>query len=320
MKNVKRRPTGTVVGILMLALVLIAAGCGSSSKKSGTTGGTGGATSKSHITIGATNVSGSRAVAEAYALALAAKGYDITFKDNIGTREQVYPLVKNGTLDLEADFTGSLLTYLGGNPTSDPNSTYTALQQKLAGTGLAATTPAAAQDVNGFYVTKATADKYHLANMSDLTKTDSSGKRIDSQLSFGGPPECQERPLCLGTTSQQKYGLKFKTVRKLDAGGPITSKALKDNTIQVGELFTGSSVIDPDFVLLTDDKGLQPADNPTGIIRQQVGTPDVTSIIDNVNSKLSLAAYNKMSTSIDVDKIDPKDAAKTFLQDAGISS
>src|SRR5437763_8328478 len=105
-------------GMLMLALV-IAAGCGSSSKK-----GSSSSSKKTHITIGATNVSGSRAVAEAYALALSAKGYDVTFKDNIGTREQVYPLVKNGTLDLEADFTGSLLTYLGGTPTAMSDATY----------------------------------------------------------------------------------------------------------------------------------------------------------------------------------------------------
>lgn len=302
-------------GMLMLALV-IAAGCGSSSKKSSSSS----SSKKTHITIGATNVSGSRAVAEAYALALAAKGYDVTFKDNIGTREQVYPLVKSGTLDVEADFTGSLLTYLGGTPTSDSNTTYFTLQQKLAGSGVSATKPAEAQDVNGFYVMKATADKYHLVNMSDLAKNDATGRRIDSQLSFGGPPECQERPLCLGTKSEQLYGFKFKTIRKLDSGGTVTRKALSDNTVQVAELFTGSSVIDPDFVLLVDDKGLQPADNPTAVIRSQAATPDVLAIIDGVNAKLTLAAYNKMSTSIDVDKIDPKDAAKTFLQNAGIAS
>jgi osmoprotectant transport system substrate-binding protein len=300
-------------GMLMLALVIVA-GCGSSSKKSSSSA------AKPHITIGATNVTGSRAMAEAYALALAAKGYDVTFKDNIGTREQVYPLVKSGTLDLEADFTGSLLTYLGGTPTGDSNATYSMLQQKLANSGVSATTPAPAQDVNGFYVTKATADKYHLVNMSDLTKMDASGKRVDSQLVFGGPPECQERPLCLGAKSEQLYGLKFKSIRKLDSGGPITSKALKDGTIQVGELFTGSSVIDPDYVLLADDKLLQPADNPTAVIRTQMATPDVLAVIDGVNAKMTLAAYNKMATSIDVDKIDPKDAAKTFLQNAGIAS
>jgi glycine betaine/choline ABC-type transport system substrate-binding protein len=152
----------------------------------------------------------------------------------------------------------------------------------------------------------------------DTTSTPTSGgtgARIDSQLVFGGPPECIDRPFCLGTTSQQLYGLKFKEVKRLDVGGPITAKALKDGEIQVGILFTGSSVIDPDFVLLTDDKELQPADNAIALVREDAATDDVKEIIDAVNAKLTLAAYNKMATGITEDKLDPEDVAKTFLEE-----
>ena len=155
---------------------------------------------------------------------------------------------------------------------------------------------------------------------SNGSGTTSPPARIDSMFVFGGPPECQERPLCLGDESQKLYGLKFKEVKKLDVGGPVTSKALKDGDIQVGELFTGSSVIDPDFVLLKDDKGLQPADNPFPLIRESKATDDVKRIVDGVSAKLTLEAYNKMSTSIDADKIDPKDAAESFLKDNGLDS
>ncbi len=144
--------------------------------------------------------------------------------------------------------------------------------------------------------------------------------RIDSQLVFGGPTECLERPLCLGNKEQQLYGFKFKEVKKLDTGGPITSKALKDNTIQVGVLFTGSSVIDPDFVLLNDDKGLQPADNPTALVRESKATPDVKRILDEVNAKLTIEAYNKMATGITEDKLDAKDVAATFLKGNGLDT
>jgi osmoprotectant transport system substrate-binding protein len=298
----------------LVVLVLLAAACGSSSKKSDNSSGANGGGDKK-ITVGAANFAGARAVSEAYARALKAKGYDVSFKDNIGTREQLYTLLKNGQIDMYGEFTGSLLTYLKGTPTADRATTFSALQQKLQGTGFVATNPAEAQDVNGFYVTKDTADKYGLATMSDLKKPD-----VDGKLVFGGPPECQERDLCLGAKEQQVYGLKFKSVKKLDAGGPITSKALKDGTIQVGELFTGSSVIDPDFVLLKDDKGLQPADNPTALIRQEKATSDLLATVNAVNAAMTLEAYNKMSTSIDVDKVDPAEAAKTFLEDAGIAA
>jgi osmoprotectant transport system substrate-binding protein len=152
------------------------------------------------------------------------------------------------------------------------------------------------------------------------TPSNTTPTRIDSQLVFGGPTECLERPLCLGTKEQQLYGFQFKEVKKLDAGGPITSKALKDNTIQVGELFTGSSVIDPDFALLKDDKGLQPADNPTALVRESKATDDVKRILDAVNAKLTLEAYNKMSTGITESKLDAKDVAATFLKDNGLDT
>src|SRR5262249_51170336 len=145
-----------------------------------------------------------------------------------------------------------------------------------------------------------------------------SGERIDSQLVFGGPPECAERDLCLGGKSQQVYGFKFKAVKKLDTGGPVTTGALQDGSIQVAELFTGSSVIDPDFVLLKDDRQLQPGENPIALAREPVLTPDVKAIINAVSAKLDLAAYNEMATAIEIDKKNPETVAKQFLAANGL--
>jgi len=144
-------------------------------------------------------------------------------------------------------------------------------------------------------------------------------KSVASTLTFGGPAECQTRPLCLGSTEQQLYGLNFKTVKKLDAGGPITNKALKDGSIDVGLLFTGSSVIDPSFVLLKDDKGLQPADDAIAVWRTAVDNPDLDAVINAVNAKLDTAAYNEMALSIFNDKADPPAVAKAWLAKNGLA-
>jgi osmoprotectant transport system substrate-binding protein len=148
----------------------------------------------------------------------------------------------------------------------------------------------------------------------------STGERVDRQLVFGGPPECLERPLCLGTTAQELYGLDFKEVKKLDVGGPITTNSLEDGTIDVGLLFTGSSVIKDSFVLLKDDKGLQPADNPTAIIREDKASDDVIRIIDEVNEQLTTDEYNEMALAVFNDKLDPKDVAAKFLNDNGLDA
>ena len=56
--------------------------------------------------------------------------------------------------------------------------------------------------------------------------------------------------------------------------GPSTQRALRRGTVDVAVLFTGSSVLPVDAVLLRDDKGLQPADNPVLVIRESAATPD----------------------------------------------
>jgi osmoprotectant transport system substrate-binding protein len=130
------------------------------------TGDTGAGTS---LTVGSKDFAGAQAISQAYGQALAANGYDISYKENIGPTETVYPLAKDGTIDLYADYTGTLVNFLGGTQTADYDETYEALQAALEGEGLVATTPAHAQDVNAFYVTSETADQYDLTKISDLT-------------------------------------------------------------------------------------------------------------------------------------------------------
>jgi len=275
-----------------------------------TAGGVASAQTKS-LTIGSKDFSGAQAISQAYGQALENKGYDITFKDNLGATEIVYKALENGDLDGYADYQGTLLDYLGGTSSANSAENYKALRAKLAGTDITVSRAAPAVDVNGFYVTKATAKKYKLKKVSDLTKN-------ASKLTFGGPPECETRPLCLGNTSQQLYGLNFSEVKKLDAGGPITVQALEDGDIDVAILFTGSSVIPKDAVLLTDDKGLQPADNPVFLINKNKANAATMKTLNAVSSKLTTDAYNKMSLDISEKKEDPADAAAAFLKSNGL--
>jgi osmoprotectant transport system substrate-binding protein len=272
----------------------------------GATAGIAGAAGPS-LTVGAKNFSGAQILSQVWGQALQKKGYSITIKDSIGPTEVVYPALKNGDIDAYGDYQGTLLTFLGGTPSGNSQSTYKALVAKLAGTGIVASAPAPAVDVNGFYVTQKTASKYKLKTLSDLVK-------VAPKLSFGGPQECSNRPLCLGSTEQQLYGLKFNTVKKLDTGGPITASSLTNGDIDVGLLFTGSSEIPKGAVLLTDNKGLQPADSPVFLIRKDKATPALLKIVDGVSAKLTTAAYNSMSLAVQNQKLDPATVAASFLK------
>ena len=133
----------------------------------------------------------------------------------------------------------------------------------VAGRGLVAARPAPAQDANAIVVTAATAARYGLRSIADLA-------RVAPRLVFGGPPECPERAYCLPGL-KRAYGLRFKAFIPLDAGGPLTLQALEAGNIGVALLFT----TDPDIparhlVVLADDRGLQPAENITPLVRRDV--------------------------------------------------
>jgi osmoprotectant transport system substrate-binding protein len=309
-RNPRRRYPGLALGAMLIVLALFLAACGSSSK-SGSSSSTTVAAAQKKIVVGQKDFAGAVLLSQLYGQALAAKGFDVSYK-NLGPTEVTYAALKSGDIDLYGEYQGTLLTYLKGTPTGDAAATNAGLQDKVKADNVKASPASDALDVNGFYVTKDTATKYHLSKLSDLTA-------VAPQLTFGGPAECQQRPLCLGDTSQQLYNLKFKTVKKLDAGGPITNKALKDGSIDVGLLFTGSSVIDDNFQLLTDDKGLQPADNAIAVWRVSVDSSALSGVIDSVNAKLNTAAYNEMALKIFNDKEDPKNVAKQWLADNGLS-
>jgi osmoprotectant transport system substrate-binding protein len=282
-----------------------------SSSKKGTTS-NGSSSNSKKIVVGEKNFPGAQVVSDIYGGALAAKGFTVSYK-NVGATEQTFPALTSGSIDLYGEYQGTLLTYLKGTPTADPAAVNSALATKLKADKVDVSSPSTAIDVNAFYVTQKTADQYHLKNISDL-------KPVADKLVFGGPPECADRPLCLGTTEQALYDLHFKTVKKLDEGGPITDSSLESGDIQVGLLFSGSSVLDKDFVMLTDDKGLQPADAVVAVWRQSVDSSALRDAIDAVNAKLTTAEYNKLNAEINgSQKMDPKDAASQWLKDQGLA-
>jgi osmoprotectant transport system substrate-binding protein len=303
MTNARMRFPGRTLGAMLIGLTLIVATAGLSSASPA-----GGGGSKGSLTIGSTNVAGDQVLGQVYGQALAKDGYNISYKENLGTREVVFPALESGEIDVFPDYQDTLAAFLQGTGGSEVNQVKSELDGLLASRGIVATTPAPAVDVNGFYVTKKTAKKYKLKNVSDLTAQ-------ASKLTFGGPPECEQRDRCLGPKAQELYGLQFKEVKKLDVGGPVTVKALEDGDIQVGILFTGSSTIPKDAVLLKDDKRLQGADNVVVLVKQDKFTSELGTAIDKVSAKITTKQYRKMVLAVQNDKEDPSDVAKTFVKD-----
>ncbi len=242
------------------------------------------------ITIGSFDFAESRLLAEIYAQALERAGLPVHRVFGLGPRELVGPAMVEGLIDLVPEYAGTAVQFLNlgdAQPEAGVAATHDSLVRALDGSVAQALAPAAAQDSNAFVVRRAVAERLGLERLSDL-------RGVARQLTFGGPPECATRPLCL-VGLQEVYGVEFAEVVPLDAGGGLTHQALDTGIVDVALLFsTDPALASGDLVELADDRALQPAENVTPIVRR--------AMVDRYGSRL-VAPLDAVSARLDTETL-----------------
>ena len=269
------------------------------------------------VTVAAFGFTESHILAELYAQAMEAKGIPVRRAFDLASREVVEPALEQGAVDLVPEYSGTALEFLNrgaGQATSDPAATYGLLRAAFSTRGVTTLDPAPAQNQNAVAVTETTAQHLRLTNVSDL-------RPYADDMVFGGPPECPERRFCLAGLVAV-YGLAFKEVRALDAGGPLTIGALEGDEIDVGLMFTTSPAIATSrLVLLADDGGLQPAENVVPVVRSSVleryGDP-LSEAVNAVSSQLTTKELVALNRRVDLDGQTPHEAARAWLSLRGL--
>jgi len=285
------------------AVALVIAACGGSSSGGGTAG-------KGTLTVAGFNFPESSILAQIYGQALVHDGYTINYKLNLGTRKVVAPALQSGQIDLYPGYAASELEYYNksaGEATPDPVATTAKLNTYLASINAVALTPSPAVDGNAYAVTQATATKYNLKTLSDLTP-------IAGQLVFGAGPECPTYKFCLpGLMSV--YGLHFKQTLTLDTDGPATRAAFKNGSIQVGLVFSSDSDLKSlGLVVLEDDKHMIAADNVVAVVRTAVATAGVKTVLNKIDTGLTTNDLFTMNGQVELLHQDPDAVAAAFLQ------
>ena len=147
---------------------------------------------------------------------------------------------------------------------------------------------------------------------------DEDGATVASQLTLGGPPECPQRPFCIPGL-RDVYGIEFGQFVPLDVGGPLTVEALENGDIDVGLLFSTSSVIeDNGWVVLEDDQNLQNAENITPVVRSEVLDSTITERLNAISAALDSERITELNSEVEVDGRDPADVAADFLESEGL--
>jgi osmoprotectant transport system substrate-binding protein len=269
------------------------------------------------ITVGSFDFPESELLAYLYADALSARGYPVRVLPDLGSRELVEPALMTGLVQLVPEYTGSALEFVSlgrVHATASVATTARNLERWMRARGIIIARPALAQDSNAIVVTAATAARYRLRTVSDLTAA-------APALVFGGPPECPQRPYCLQGL-RRVYGLRFRAFVGLDTGGTLTRQALEGGEISAALLFTTDPAIrGRHLVVLADNRGLQPAENVVPVLRrataERYGT-GLVAALNAVSARLSTTTLMALDAQVELEGLGPNAVAERWLRDQGL--
>ncbi|MEW1842689.1 ABC transporter substrate-binding protein [Nonomuraea angiospora] len=241
-----------------------------------------------------------------YAQALEAKGVQVEEKPRIGSREVVIDQVKSGGLTIVPEYNGNLLAFVDlKNTAATTDEVNAALKEKLPAE-LEVLDSSPAEDKDSLSITKDTQTKQSLNTMEDLAK-------VSKTFVVGGPPEFKKR---WETQFKEVYGIEFKQWKPT---GPTTADAIKDGTIQVGNVFTTDPKMTANnLVPLQDTKNIFPAQNVTPLLNKAAATDTIKTTLNAVSAKLTTQSLLDMMQKISVNKDEPGTVAKEWLTSNGL--
>ena len=283
---------------------LLTAGLLTAARWALTAGGVASAQAKS-LTVGSKDFAGAQAISQAYGQALENKGYDITFKDNLGATEIVYKALENGDLD-------GVRRLPGHAPHVPRRHADRRLGRELQGprrrSSRAPTSwsskPAPAVDVNGFYVTKATAKKYKLKKVSDLAK-------VVDRAHVRRPARVR------GAAALPRYHVTAALRPRVQGGQEARHRRPDHGAGARGRRHRRRAALhrqqrDPEGRGAAHRRQGPAAGRQPGVRRSTRTRPPRATLktLNAVSAKLTTAAYNKMSLDISEHKEDPADVGR----------
>lgn len=272
---------------LALASVLVS-GCAGSGDDTSTS------TADDGVRVGSFDFGESIVLAELYAQALEAGGIPVVRLGAVGPREITFPALELDLIDVVPEYLGTARQRVGApTPDADTDEALTDLEARLAPRGLTVLDAAPAEDKNVIVMLSTTADQLGVTSISEL-------EPFAGERTFGGPPECPDRPLCL-VGLRETYGLEFAGF-VAQRSQRFAAEALQRGEIDVALMFsTDPAVATPGLVILEDDRRLQPAENVVPVVRRSAlerWGPQVASALDELSAVLTTGELQSLNARL----------------------
>lgn len=259
------------------------------------------------IIVGAKNFPEQYVLGQLYRQALIAKGFDVQYKENIGSTELADTALRGGQITLYPEYTGIMLSVTFKRKTLPKTAAATyALAKRLyenRGQTLLRQTPFQDRDV--IAVTRATARQYGLRTLSDLKKV--------PDLTIAAFPEWQSR--WTGPIGRQ-YGVKGFDFVPLAGISAYTLLDKKD--VLAADVFTTDpQLLSSKYVQLRDPKNMFGFQYVAPVVDRDLVQENggrFTTTINRVSALLTVKAIQAMNKAVGVDKKPAAKVADAFLK------
>ena len=299
-----------LAAVLALAVPLAVAACGSDNNDSSSNAGA----DKPAITIGSKSFTEETILGQLYAQALKAKGYKVTLKPNIGQTEIADKALTSGKVDMYPEYTGTTLSVVAQQKTKpkSADAAYQDAKKFYEGRGQTLTKPTPFFDSDGVAVAKDYAGQNQLKSLADL-------KKLGSKVTLAGAPEFATREEGL-LGLKKVYGLNDLKFKPLAIG--LQYKALDQGKVNAIEVFTTDGALaSGKYTVLEDPQKVFGFQNVAMVLPQKLLDklgPEFTDTVNAVSAKLTNQAMQQMNAAVDIDKNNPADVSKKFLQANGL--
>ena len=304
----RRMPARAVLVLVLLALII---GCGDEDEQARSVQPQG---TETQLTLGTKDFTEEFVLGELYKQALAAKGYKVRLRKDIGPTEVIDKELTSGAIDAYPEYMGVALTVAARQENAGDSAaeTYRLAKDFYAERGQALSEQTPFENVDAIATTQFFAQRRGLLSLMDLRKLPS--------FTLGARPEFAERVQGLKGL-QEVYGLTNAEFKPIAIGAQY--RALDAADVEAANVFTtDGQLASGDYKLLEDPKRLFGFQHVALVIDEdkleRLGGERFMRIINAVNSRLTTSAMIEMNRAVDVDGQDEAPVAERFLTEVGL--
>ena len=252
---------------------------------------------------------------EMFAQLLEARGFPVDRRPGLGATEIAFAALKNGSIDVYPEYTGTgLLAILGDTTRRTPAQAFTHVATEFRRQfGVTWLPPLGFENTYAISVRRETATRYSVRTLTDLA-------RVAPSLRAGFTADFIGRHDGLPGLSRA-YGLTFRDVRPLL--GAVKYQALAAGEIDVIDGYSTDGLIARyDLVVLSDDRGFFPPYQAAALVSAALERDNARAItvLAELSGRIDGAMMRALNRRLEVDAVSVSTVARNALDSLGLGS